>query len=143
VRPVKGMIEASLFDRARIDDLKQALNVYARRQRVVAENIANVETEGFRAKEYRFEDLLRGAAAKRVEGQRTHAAHLPVGRSRIEDTQGEVIDQESGFDNGINDVDIDREMTSLATTELSYRMATRLLSMKYNLLREAVSGRVR
>ncbi len=138
------MIESTLFDRARLDALKQALGVYAQRHRVVAENIANVETAGYRAREYRFEDLLKTAAGRgRVAGARTQAGHLPVGRREAELTEGRVAEQDSGVDNGVNNVDIDREMTSLAETDLSYRMATRVLSMKYRLLREAISGQVR
>lgn len=137
------MIESTLFDRAHLDNLKQALNVYSRRQHVVAENISNVETQGYKAKEYSFEDLLRGATAGRVQGARTHENHLPVGGRDISDVRGEVVEQDMGFDNGVNDVDIDYEMTELATTELSYRLATRLLSMKYSQLREAVSGQIR
>jgi hypothetical protein len=34
-------------------------------------------------------------------------------------------------------------MATLATNDLSYRLATRLLSMKYNLLRGAITGQVR
>jgi len=137
------MIETTLFDRAHLDNLKKALNVYSRRQKVVAKNISNVETQGYKAKEYSFEDLLRGAGVGKVQGVRTHENHLPVGSGGIQDTEGELVDQDLGYDNGINDVDIDHEMTDLATTELSYRLATRLLSMKYSQLREAVSGRVR
>ena len=47
------------------------------------------------------------------------------------------------FDNGVNNVDIDAEMTTLATNDLSYRMATRLLSMRYNVLRGAIKGQIR
>ena len=57
------MIQTTMFDRAHLDDLKKALGVYAQRHRVVSENVANVETAGYRAQEYRFEELLRGAAA--------------------------------------------------------------------------------
>ena len=46
------------------------------------------------------------------------------------------------FDNGINNVDIDGEMTNLATNDLSYRLATRLLSGRYNTLRGAFRGRM-
>ncbi len=136
------MIQASLFERAHLDNLQKALNVYARRQKVVAENISNVETAGYSAKEYRFEDLLRNASGGAVQGVQTHRNHMPVGRNSLEDTAGEVVEQDLGFDNGINDVDVDHEMTELATTELSYRLATRLLSMRYSQLREAVRGTV-
>jgi flagellar basal-body rod protein FlgB len=53
-----------------------------------------------------------------------------------------VEDANTDFDNGVNNVDIDNEMTMLATNDLSYRMATRLLSGKYNTLRGAIRGRM-
>ena len=137
------MISNSIFDTAHLDHLKTALDAYSGRQKVVADNIANVETQGYKAREYRFEDLLRKAQGNRLRGVRTDADHLPIGRRDISETRGEAAFQDSGHDNGVNDVNIDAEMTELATTELSYRLATRVLSMKYNQLREAVSGRVR
>lgn len=129
----------SLFTQARLGDLKQALSVYARRHRVVADNIANVETQGYGAREFRFEEYLSGAA-KRLQGARTNAAHLSLGRRELSDAAGEVRELDSEHDNGINNVDIDLEMTSLATNDLSYRLATRLLSMKYANLRGAIRG---
>ncbi len=132
-----------MFQRAHLDHLKKALTVYARRHRVTADNIANVETRGYKAQEYKFEEMLQKARGNSLKGRATQEGHLPVGRSSIEDTQGEVAFQDTGFDNGINDVDVDKEMTDIATNELSYRLATRILSMKYNVMREAISGRVR
>ena len=131
-----------MFDQAHLEHLKRALTVYAGRHRVVSNNIANVETPGYRAQELRFEELLDGSKG-RLAGARTHEAHLPVGRRGIEDAAEQVREQDAGFDNGTNDVDIDREMTELATNDLSYRLATRLLSMKYKMLRGAITGQVR
>ncbi len=37
-------------------------------------------------------------------------------------------------------MDIDTEMTELATNDLSYRLATRLLSMRYGMLRGSHPG---
>lgn len=137
-------MESTMFDRAHLDHLKKALTVYSRRQRVTAENIANVETRGYKAQEYKFEEMLRKAGGgSMLKGRETREGHLPVGRRGLENTDGEVAVQDSGFDNGINDVNVDAEMSELATTELSYRLATRVLSMKYNIMREAISGRIR
>ena len=133
------MNASGIFDSAHLGDLKQALNVYAQRHRVVADNIANVETDGYRSKELRFEDMLSGAEMQ-LEGARTNAHHLHLGRQEIEDTTGEVRDTDSDHDNGVNNVDIDKEMTDLATNDLTYRLATRLLSMKYQNLRSAIRG---
>ncbi len=137
------MIEQTLFDRAHLASLKQALDVYARRHRVTAGNIANVDTPGYRAQEYRFEELLRGQGAHALAGARTQPGHLPVGRREPALVEGRHEAQARGHDNGTNDVDIDREMAALATTDLSYRLATRLLSMKYRLLRSAITGNAR
>ena len=137
------MFNTTIFDQAHLGNLKQALTVYSRRHQVVSENIANVETKDFQAKEYRFESLLRSAGGRDLRGTQTHRGHMPIGARDASETMGEVHAQDTGYDNGINDVNVDTEMTSLATTELSYRLATRVLSMKYSQLREAVSGRVR
>ena len=136
------MITTGIFDRAHLSDLKTALGVYSHRHRVVSDNVANVQTGGYEAQEYRFEDLL-DSAARRLQGSRTHQHHLPIGRRSIADTEGVVRETDSEYDNGVNNVDIDREMSDLATNDLSYRLATRLLSMKYNLLRGAITGRMK
>jgi flagellar basal-body rod protein FlgB len=132
-----------MFERAHLDHLKKALTVYSRRQRVTAENIANVETKGYRAQEYKFEEMLQKARGNTLRGKATREGHMAVGRSEILDTDGKVADQDRGFDNGVNDVNVDQEMTEIATNELSYRLATRVLSMKYDIMREAISGQVR
>jgi flagellar basal-body rod protein FlgB len=134
------MIAREIFDGAHLGDLKKALDVYASRHRVVADNIANVETTGYRARELRFEEYLNDAGL-RLQGARTHANHLDLGRRDLGRTEGEVHETDAVFDNGINNVDIDAEMTDLATNDLSYRLATRLLSMKYQNLRSAIRGR--
>jgi len=136
------MIESGIFDRSHLSDLKAALGVYARRHKVTADNIANVQTAGYRSREFRFEEELAGARA-RLSGLRTHSAHLPIGQRSLLETDGEVREVDSDYDNGINNVDVDAQMATLATNDLSYRLATRLLSMKYNLLRGAIKGQIR
>ena len=136
------MLKTTLFSQDHLAHLKQALTVYASRHRVIAENISNVETVDFRAQEFQFEEYLTDAQ-HRLQGQKTHPGHLRIGAGDLSDTTGRSVPQETNYDNGTNNVNIDREMTNLATNDLSYRLATRLLSMKYNLLRGAITGRIR
>jgi len=136
------MIKTGLFDKSHLATLKKAVGVYAQRHSVTSQNIANVETQGYRAKELKFEEMLEGAG-KKLHGYRTHEGHLPIGRSDIGLTDAETQDSDSFFDNGVNNVDIDQEMTTLATNDLSYRLATRLLSMRYTMLQGAIKGRTR
>ena len=134
------MVTTGIFSHEHLSDLKTALGVYAKRHGVVTENIANVETSGFQARELRFEDLLSGARL-RLAGTRTQASHLPLGARRLGDAEPEVRASDTDYDNGTNNVDIDAQMTDLATNDLSYRLATRLLSMRYGMLRGAIRGR--
>ena len=134
------MIKTGIFAKAHLDNLKKAVDVYARRHQVTAQNISNVETQGYRAQKLKFEELL-GSEQMRLRGTTTHRNHLPIGQVGLEATQEMAVDAETDFDNGVNNVDIDSEMTALATNDLSYRMATRLLSARYNMLRSAIRGR--
>jgi flagellar basal-body rod protein FlgB len=136
------MVNATLFSHAHLAELKKALTVYSRRHRIIADNIANVETPGYRAQELRFEEYLR-TAGNQLHGGQTHPGHLRIGGGSLSETQGKVLPRLDDYDNGLNNVDVDREMSDLVTNDLAYRLATRLLSMKYNLLRGAITGRVR
>lgn len=136
------MMKTGLFDKSHLAVLKKAVDVYSRRHQVTARNISNVETPGFRAQRVQFEELLTHEQM-RLKGYQTHENHLPVGGQNLGSARDEVIDMDSTYDNGVNNVDIDNEMTNLATNDLSYRMATRLLSMRYSVLRGAIKGQVR
>ena len=134
-------MKTGIFEQSHLTALKRAVDVYARRHRVTASNISNVETPGYQAQRLKFEELLQGADA-RLTGVRTHPGHLPIGGGGLETTAPRTVETDSDYDNGVNNVDIDTEMTTLATNDLSYRMATRLLSMRYSVLRGAIKGRV-
>jgi flagellar basal-body rod protein FlgB len=136
------MIKTGLFDREHLAILKKAVDVYGLRHQVTAQNISNVETPGYRAQHLKFEELL-GSEQMKLRGYRTHPNHLPIGGGDIGNARDEIVDSASDFDNGVNNVDIDGEMTTLATNDLSYRMATRLLSMRYSVLRGAIKGQIR
>ncbi|MBU8871885.1 MAG: flagellar basal body rod protein FlgB [Gemmatimonadales bacterium] len=136
------MIKTGLFDQSHLSTLKKAVDVYASRHKVTAENIANIETRGYRSQKLVFEEMLNGADS-RLQGAKTQPGHLSLGRSEIGSTEYEVKDSASQFDNGVNNVDIDNEMTDLATNDLTYRLATRLLSMRYTMLRGGIKGTMR
>lgn len=135
------MIRTGIFDKSHLASLKKAVGVYSQRHQVTAQNIANVETPGYRTRQVKFEDLL-SAAGPSIKGYRTHERHFAIGRRGVEDVDPQVRDERSGYDNGVNDVDIDSEMANLATNDLTYRLATRLLSQRYSVLRGAIKGHI-
>lgn len=135
------MIRTGVFNNVHLESLKKALDVYARRHEVTVQNISNVQTSGYRAQKVRFEEML-ASEGMQLRGSQTHPDHMPIGAQSAADLNEEVVDAKNDFDNGVNDVDIDTEMTALATNDLSYRLATRLLSGRYNTLSGAIRGRM-
>ncbi len=103
--------------------LKAALDGLAQRQRVTADNIANINTPGFLAGRVDFESSLRGALSS---GESPSSALAMVARS-LEPTNT----------NG-NNVNLDSETVIATETGLRYQLALNALDGKYNLLRSAL-----
>lgn len=120
--------------------LMHALDAAALRQRVTANNIANVNTPGFRRSFVRFEDeLQRATDRQRLRGYITHERHIPVGNPRLGDVRPRVErDDATTMRNDGNNVDIDREMALNAAAELQYLALVQASNARYKQLRLAM-----
>ncbi len=103
--------------------LHAALSGLAQRQRVTADNIANVQTPGFLAGRVDFESSLRGALRK---GEAPAINGGMVARS-LEPTNT------TG-----NNVNLDMETITATETGLRYQLALNALDGKYSTLRTAL-----
>lgn len=106
------------------DTLHAAMRGLASRQRVIADNIANIDTPGFLAGRVQFEDALRQAQAGGDVGgvlPTTARSAAPTGV------------------NG-NNVQLDEETLTNIDTGLRYQVAVEAMSAKFGLLRTAISG---
>jgi flagellar basal-body rod protein FlgB len=104
--------------------VKTALSGLAMRQRVTADNIANIETPGFLAGRVSFENSLRAAVSN---GSPTTAA-ISNDRS-LEPTRV----------NG-NNVNLDHETLTHIDTNMRYQLMLRSVDTKISLLRTAIGG---
>lgn len=117
--------------------LSKMLDVLAQRHRVISNNIANVNTKGYKTRDVAFDEVLAqitdiSASADRSEYDE-QLKQIP-----IEDTASN-----EGFDNkGLNDVDIDREMVKLSTNSLMYKTYVALMTMKLKQVNQALRERV-
>ena len=103
--------------------LHAALSGLAQRQRVTADNIANVQTPGFLAGVVDFESSLRGAISS---GETPSLNGGNVARSlQPTNTNG-------------NNVNLDQETVTATETGLRYQLALNALDGKYNVLRSAL-----
>jgi len=71
-----------------MDVIGKGLSASWQRNAVIRNNIANVETPGFKASYLEFESLFRKAAEEGgFVGTRTHEKHIPIGRGDINDVR--------------------------------------------------------
>ena len=104
--------------------VKTALTGLAMRQRVTADNIANIETPGFLAGRVSFENSLRTA----VDNGTPAATSISNDRS-LEPTRV----------NG-NNVNLDHETLTHLDTNMRYQLMLRAVDTKISLLRTAIGG---
>jgi len=123
--------------------LKGAIAAAELRQQVIADNIANVDTPGFKRSEVLFEELLasRMGSRPKLEARRTHEKHIPFGRQGSVVRPKLVTDQSTAMNNNTNNVDIDREMALLAKNQLRYNALIQQLNHEISMLRIGIEGR--
>ncbi|MDH3251195.1 MAG: flagellar basal body rod protein FlgB [Ignavibacteria bacterium] len=139
-----------LFDKTRIPLLETALNAYALRNKVSAANIANVNTVGYKSKRVTFEEELAGAMnSGTVTSARTDSRHIPLGNAGPHENAAQVIEDRSGpgtgtdeLASGVNNVDIDQEMSELAKNQIRFRFAARLMSESFKGIQKSIRGQV-
>lgn len=109
-----------------IDVLGRIMDAAALRHKVIAQNVANVNTPGYRRLAVEFEDEL------------ARALGTPGGASRVT-PKVVVADGPERVDG--NTVDMDREMSDLSKNGLLYQAAAQIVASRMAALRSAVSGR--
>lgn len=139
-RQARIMVHRFLFGNKSHILLSSMLDKAAVAQRVIAANVANVGTPGYKRLAVSFDEELARATAADRSLKRTDPRHLPD-PDWHESIKPKVAVVEDGYWNGINNVDIDREMVDLAKNQLDFTIAARLKSMMYSGLRTAIRGR--
>ena len=130
------MTDASKINFSGTDSyLRAAMSGLAARQRTIANNVANVDTPGYKASEVRFEDALNNALSRGKTGAAPDQASLNAAVSR-----STLVYATSARGDG-NNVDIDREMEMLGEANLNYSALTQVMQTRIGILRSVISGR--
>lgn len=134
-----------IFNRESIPMIKTAINAYNLRQKIIAENIANATTPGYKRKEVSFEDKIEEVRRKlketKIVGIKTNPKHFDIPQIDMDITPEVKVDNYEGKINGINNVDIDKEMAKAAENGLRYQAAVQSLIQKYKTINSAIEGR--
>jgi len=124
----------------------QALLLRAERQRLIAGNIANADTPGFKARDFDFASALRAATGAGAAG----AAGADIARdvlapgggagagSRVQPVLRYALPSQTHLDNNL--VDMDRERAAFADNAVKYESTLRFINGSLRTLQDAMKS---
>lgn len=119
--------------------LERALAAAALRHKVISNNIANVNTPGFKRSDVVFEDKLTAAMSAPPSAlARTHAKHM-AGRPGAGAGPSVVTDTATSLRTDGNNVDIDAEMAGIAKNTIYYDAVAQQLGRHFSNLKSVIS----
>jgi flagellar basal-body rod protein FlgB len=141
---VNIMDDATLFGPT-IDLATRALNLRARKHKVILSNIANADTPGYKAFDLMIEKAIAGQKTKSdgsLRLDRTNAVHLDHGDSTSVEVKPRKLEtpQQITLRGDGNTVDMDREMTVLAANQLLFKASSQIISNKFKGLKSVIQG---
>ncbi len=120
--------------------LENLLNYCTIKNKVIANNIANVNTENYKREDVSFKNLLKENSESILKT--TNIKHLPS----INTVQGDnpefqiIYDESSENISGINNVNIEKEMAELAENTLRFKFASKKFGDYYRTLQNVIRG---
>jgi flagellar basal-body rod protein FlgB len=137
------MLENVMFNKTNKALLSRAMDAAMLRSRTIANNIANVNTPGYRRVEVSFEEELRTALDRtRLQGSRSDDQHLDIGRKDLSKVHPEAYHPyDPTQPSGVNNVDIDMEMAKLAEAQIMYNYAVTFNKGMYRKMNAAIQAK--
>ncbi len=127
-----------------LDFQAQALSLRSERQRLIASNIANVDTPGYVAREMNFAQALKeatGAALPAAKLTASAPGHIPVGSGGSAGSFSTLMyDAPSQTNLDRNTVDMDRERASFADNTIKYEATLRFIGSNVKTTLSAITG---
>ncbi|MCL6477620.1 MAG: flagellar basal body rod protein FlgB [Peptococcaceae bacterium] len=131
----------NLFDNPLIMALSKQMDAAALTQRVIAHNVANVNTPGFKKSYVSFGEELRRALDEKAPVLLTsHPRHMG-GALDIKQVAPRVVQEtDTTMRYSQNNVDIDQEMVNNAANTILYNFCAQTISGKLGLLGYVIRG---
>ncbi|QKF33446.1 flagellar basal body rod protein FlgB [Bacillus velezensis] len=120
-----------------IQNLENALGRADIKQKVLTNNIANIDTPNYKAKKVSFRNLL-DQETFNLEAVKTDYRHVDFTGSG--DDYSIVSSSDTSYQQNGNNVDIDKEMTDLAENQINYQALVERMSGKFNSLKTVLTG---
>lgn len=123
----------------------KALDLRSRRHEMIISNIANADTPGYKSFDLLVEEAMQKNSADNshaISLKRTHPGHLSPKAASDSRLNAQIVQPEANENlrGDGNTVDMDREMSNLAANQIMYKATTRILSDKFQYLKNAIQG---
>ena len=124
-----------------VDVLQMGLSASWARNAVIRNNIANIETPGFKASDVEFEShLLRSLQGSGFTAAKTHPGHRDFGSGSFSNLDPQIVRREGlSMRMDGNNVDIEAENVKLAQNSLYYNTLIEKINGELRRLRSAIS----
>ncbi len=145
----------SLFEGSQIGVLEQVVNFSQKRHGVLAGNIANIDTPGYKTRDLspeKFEASLKKALTSRNERQTIRSQQqipfdlLTVGNENanqsIDDFKGVKDSMKEILYHDGSDVSLEMQITEISKNQATHNLALNLMSAQFRQLKAAISERV-
>lgn len=122
--------------------LAKGLETSTLRHKVLSNNIANVNTPGFKRQVVSFEDQMAKVFDGRPElaGKRTDDRHIPIdGLNYMDIRPTTMTDRAHVMRNDKNNVDIDVEMADLSKNTMLYQIETTRIAAMFSDLNDIIT----
>jgi flagellar basal-body rod protein FlgB len=121
-----------------ISTLEQGLNYSSTKQKVISQNIANVDTPNYKAMDVSFKNVLQNELHTSINAKRTNQRHFDFksgSNQSITISRNNVQYNQNG-----NSVDLDKEMSDLATNQIYYNALIERINGKFSTLQNVIRG---
>jgi len=122
-----------------IRTLENSLDYASTKNRVISNNIANVDTPNYKAKDVVFKNILDDAIQSNLEAKKTNDKHLSF-HSESNSTYRVITKNNTIYNHNGNNVDIDKQMSDLAKNQIYYNSLVDRMNGKFNSLRTVIRG---
>lgn len=116
--------------------LERIIKTSVFRHKVLASNIANVDTPGYKTKDVSFKEVMANHSIRLAKTSKDHIQEADTSR----DVGGTVIEERAPWEDG-NNVALDMELANMTENSLLYEAGVKLLSKKLQMYKNAIKGR--
>ena len=118
---------------------EQALHLRARRAEVLASNLANADTPGYKARDFDFQRLLREQVTPAQRMQVTQQRHIAPSAGLVSPASLQYRNPQQASLDG-NTVEAEHEQVEYSANAIRYQASLRFLEGRIKTLKTAITG---